>query len=359
MSPRIIALALFCLLIVSLPSPAAAQLFSSKGFGFGGVPAQPRSMRLPRSMSMRAFGQTSPFAPRAAIPQSYGSDEDWSGNYRTLCVRMCDGYYFPISYKTTRGKLYRDAKVCEASCDCETKLFYLPSGSSDVKFATDISGQSYGRLENAFEYRLEWDQSCTCRPAPWTEPEKIRHENYAAVSAEVREAIQKRRGEALLALIEREDAKEAAQAEAKLARLRAKDERGEDPKSNASDVKSSQTAQAAPSMARAVTAPAGVPAQGAPAEAVAVQQMVPLQEPSGGPEVVSSAQTQMAAADSVPMAANASSQPMSSDVRPAEPLVKRPGSGSARARGAANKPGKARHGTAKAAKPNSRGFLQL
>src|SRR5262245_44547891 len=33
--------------------------------------------------------------------------------YRTLCVRLCDGFYFPMSFATTRGKLEDDAGRCE------------------------------------------------------------------------------------------------------------------------------------------------------------------------------------------------------------------------------------------------------
>jgi len=35
-----------------------------------------------------------------------------SGTYRTLCVRRCDGYYFPISFSTTRDHLAVDEAMC-------------------------------------------------------------------------------------------------------------------------------------------------------------------------------------------------------------------------------------------------------
>jgi len=35
-----------------------------------------------------------------------------ANTYRTLCVRSCDGYYFPISYATGRGRFKTDAAVC-------------------------------------------------------------------------------------------------------------------------------------------------------------------------------------------------------------------------------------------------------
>lgn len=303
-------------------------------------------------MSMRAFGQTSPFAPRPFAAQSQGVGDDWNGNYRTLCVRMCDGYYFPISYRTTRGRIYHDAKVCEASCDCETKLFYLPSGSSDVKHATDVTGRTYGRLENAFEYRREWDQSCTCRPAPWTEPEKIRHESYAAAAAEVRSENQLRRGEMLLALIEREDAKDAAVEEARLAKLRAKQ-----PKD----------AHVKPQLAQAQPQPASEPAAAADMS-VAIGTVPPADvgQPAGpadSPIVVATAEAESTQAQGAsPVASTpteAAAPVVSKDARQTGATGRRLAPPATRTRQAGAKPGKSRQGASKSGKPASRGFLQL
>jgi Protein of unknown function (DUF2865) len=36
--------------------------------------------------------------------------------YRTLCVRTCDGYYFPISYSTQPSRFPDDERTCQAMC---------------------------------------------------------------------------------------------------------------------------------------------------------------------------------------------------------------------------------------------------
>ena len=36
------------------------------------------------------------------------------GTYRTVCDRVCDGYYFPISATGTRSRLKQDARVCQS-----------------------------------------------------------------------------------------------------------------------------------------------------------------------------------------------------------------------------------------------------
>jgi len=37
-----------------------------------------------------------------------------STTYRTICVRLCDGYYWPISYATTPESFDRDRQKCES-----------------------------------------------------------------------------------------------------------------------------------------------------------------------------------------------------------------------------------------------------
>jgi len=102
----------------------------------------------------------------------------YSGKYRTLCVRQCDGYYFPISFATTRGGLKKDAKVCQARCPGQGTLFYLRSPGTDVANAKDRRGRRYADLKVAFRYRKEYVKACACRPPPWSREERMRHAMY-------------------------------------------------------------------------------------------------------------------------------------------------------------------------------------
>ncbi len=38
---------------------------------------------------------------------------DLNGGYRTLCVRLCDGFYFPISAAAQPGEFARDEETCQ------------------------------------------------------------------------------------------------------------------------------------------------------------------------------------------------------------------------------------------------------
>jgi hypothetical protein len=97
---------------------------------------------------------------------------------------MCDGYYWPISSSAQHGKFYSDAKVCQASCDMEARLFYLPRASDDIASMRDLTGRVYGRLPAAFAYRKAMDGACLCKPEPWSEAQALRHQAYAAASVE-------------------------------------------------------------------------------------------------------------------------------------------------------------------------------
>ena len=47
-----------------------------------------------------------------------------SGSVRTVCVRTCDGFYFPISYATSRRASREDEKTCQRMCPAaEVMLF--------------------------------------------------------------------------------------------------------------------------------------------------------------------------------------------------------------------------------------------
>ena len=100
------------------------------------------------------FGPGSIFSP----------GESSTGAYRTICVRTCDGYYYPISYSTSPASFANDEQACQRSCPAaEVMLFSHRNPGEDVEQAVSISGQLYTSLPNAFRYRQSFDASCSCR----------------------------------------------------------------------------------------------------------------------------------------------------------------------------------------------------
>lgn len=93
-----------------------------------------------------------------------GGDGMPSGTYRTVCVRICDGYYFPVSYSTVPSRFPDDQRACQRECPAtETGLYTYRNPGEDVNQAVSLSGQPYTALPNAFRYRREYTATCSCR----------------------------------------------------------------------------------------------------------------------------------------------------------------------------------------------------
>jgi hypothetical protein len=109
------------------------------------------------------FGNNNP----AAVPG--GDVGPQSGTYRTVCVRSCDGAYFPISFATVPARFPDDEKSCKALCPAaDATLFAYRNPGEDINQAVSISGQPYTALPNAFHYRTEFNPSCACKAAGQT-----------------------------------------------------------------------------------------------------------------------------------------------------------------------------------------------
>jgi hypothetical protein len=87
-----------------------------------------------------------------------------SGTYRTVCVRTCDGGYFPISFATVPARFPDDDKTCKALCPAtDAALYAYRNPGEDINQAISINGQPYTALPNAFHFRTEFNPSCSCR----------------------------------------------------------------------------------------------------------------------------------------------------------------------------------------------------
>jgi len=92
-----------------------------------------------------------------------------SGTFRTVCVRSCDGAYFPISFATVPGRFPDDEKTCKALCPAaEANLYAYRNPGEDINQAVSINGQPYSASPNAFRFRQEFNPSCACKAAGQT-----------------------------------------------------------------------------------------------------------------------------------------------------------------------------------------------
>ena len=156
------------LIMAVLPQPVVAKSLFESIFGFLQSSPEPRILVRPRPAEI---DRSNPFEGDRALPYS-------GGRYRTVCVRLCDGYFFPVSNASSRRDFYGDSRQCQASCQSETRLFYMSPNNPSIKTARDQRGLSYSDLKTAFLYRKQYSKSCTCRPAPWSVAERMRHKSY-------------------------------------------------------------------------------------------------------------------------------------------------------------------------------------
>jgi hypothetical protein len=208
-------LRLSCLLaaVVATSGPATAQSFFEKLFGLGGgAPPPPRShLGHPPGASLPPVNWRAPppsedwrgsnHRDRQADPGDDHVDrrskgDPFTGRVRTVCVRLCDGYFWPISSTTSVRNLQNDARKCEQSCGVDAILFHEPAPGGDADELVDQDGRPYSSLPNAFLYRKSTVKGCACKPEPWDQAELARHRGYAADEAEAEQSRRLAAGDA-------------------------------------------------------------------------------------------------------------------------------------------------------------------
>ena len=126
-------------------------------------PQYANAVRGPGNFLDNLFGNNSNPVPPGADPGPQ------SGTFRTVCVRTCDGAYFPISFATVPARFPDDEKTCKALCPAaEASLFTYRNPGEDINQAVSINGQPYTSSPNAFRYRQEFNPSCACKAAGQT-----------------------------------------------------------------------------------------------------------------------------------------------------------------------------------------------
>jgi hypothetical protein len=115
-------------------------------------------------MRQRSFVSFSPEEERDRLRRwlmNYGCEIPEPGGQRTLCVRTCDGYYFPISFSTSRKSFEKDSAVCQSmyAADGQAELFFQSYGR-DVADARSLTDQRYGDQPYAFLFRQSFFPVC-------------------------------------------------------------------------------------------------------------------------------------------------------------------------------------------------------
>jgi len=145
----------------------------------GSATARPRRQAQPRDSSHRRRASHKTDAVRSEGVRHQSVRLDDGATYRTMCVRLCDGYFWPVSFTATKREFARDSEVCERSCGSPAVLHFYKNPGQEPQDMVDLAGQPYVKLGTAFRYRVSYDSACKCRPHPWEEASRQQHLSYA------------------------------------------------------------------------------------------------------------------------------------------------------------------------------------
>lgn len=93
---------------------------------------------------------------------------------RSVCVRLCDGYHFPLGNVGSSQDLPRHEAQCANLCPgAPTRLFVMGAGSEKIDDAVSRNGKPYTALPVAFRHTRERDEACSCGPSKPTSIEAL------------------------------------------------------------------------------------------------------------------------------------------------------------------------------------------
>jgi hypothetical protein len=108
--------------------------------------------------------QTDPLPADGAIekPLDANLGEARAGS-KAVCVRSCDGSFFPVSYSASSGRLQNLDDMCHALCPNADVSLYTYPAAGDIEQAVSVTGARYMDSPSALKYRQSYDSTCSCR----------------------------------------------------------------------------------------------------------------------------------------------------------------------------------------------------
>ncbi len=105
--------------------------------------------------------------PEAPAPQQPDRIVESTGEARAggeaVCVRSCDGAFFPLTYSAGGSQLDSLADRCRALCPATEVTLYTMPVNGQIEQAVSINGAKYMDSPTALRYRKSFDASCACR----------------------------------------------------------------------------------------------------------------------------------------------------------------------------------------------------
>jgi len=107
----------------------------------------------------------------ASIPPGGGATNLPFASYRTMCVRTCDGFYFPISFSTLGSRFTEDESKCKSQCAAPAELYVYKNPGEEVEQMVSVAGEPYNNLRNAWRHRKQYIKGCSCKAEEYSAQE--------------------------------------------------------------------------------------------------------------------------------------------------------------------------------------------
>ncbi len=104
---------------------------------------------------------------------------DPNGRYRSVCVRLCDGFFYPLHYSTYGSMLAQDAQACQSNCAAPAELYVYHNPGQEIEQAVSLNGSAYMDLPVALRFRKEYVRGCSCKQSEYN-PTEIEAANKQA-----------------------------------------------------------------------------------------------------------------------------------------------------------------------------------
>lgn len=101
-----------------------------------------------------------------------GNRFNYGATFRTVCVRLCDGAFFPVSFSTLPANFDRDQDLCQQKCAAPAELYYHSQnpGQGIEQAVSHKTRQPYTTLRTAFRFRKEFVAGCSCKAGEFVPP---------------------------------------------------------------------------------------------------------------------------------------------------------------------------------------------
>jgi len=144
---------------------AVEQRIRALNAGYGGENGAVTAARRQQLTAMVASACAGVSGPTIVSAPGAGAagERTARGGVQVICVRTCDGSYFPMS-NLPDGREGSN-ELCQALCPgAEAVAYSMPHGDDALKHAATIKGsRAYTALPTAFRFRTSFTPNCSCK----------------------------------------------------------------------------------------------------------------------------------------------------------------------------------------------------